>query len=607
MPTIDLTNLTQTLDANTNGTADFASYVLHGSTYYTWLTASGHTITASGTGITVDGSNIPTAGTIDTVTIDLGNNNPGTPDVVISGLSFDLTDLVYTLGASSADAFWATVMAGETTVLPGVTDEITLYGDFRDFDQGGLGIAADDTLTGGDFQFTFIYGDTETVVSGLLLGGDDLITGTFASAYGDAQTVSAGARLVGGDDQIIYQINWTASRTVAVSADALNVWGTVIGGDDLIDARAVSTLDPAYFYGDASSVQSDGLVEGGNDTIFGSQFNDEIYGDAARIFADGVLIGGDDALYGGDGDDSIAGEAAHSIGIIIGGNDSLFGGNGNDFMHGDVANALSEGGNDYLNGERGNDSLFGNEGNDMLLGGANEDSLVGGDGNDSLYGENGRDTLSGGTGDDLLFGDNGTDLLFGDGGNDTLSGDIGDDTLHGGANEDHLEGGLDNDSLHGDNGHDTLFGNGGNDTLFGGNADDLLYGGANEDLLLGEVGNDDLRGDNGHDTLLGDTGTDMLTGGNGHDSLSGGADSDVFVFVDGFGSDTITDFDAFDDAEDIDLSGVAAITDFADLTNAGSPHMTQVGADVVIDDFGGNTITVLNVTLGDMNAADFVF
>lgn len=79
------------------------------------------------------------------------------------------------------------------------------------------------------------------------------------------------------------------------------------------------------------------------------------------------------------------------------------------------------------------------------------------------------------------------------------------------------------------------------------------------------------------------------------------------MFSSSFGDDIITDFDAFDDDEVIDLSAIASITDFADLTNPGTAHMTQVGADVVIDDFAGNTITVLNVNIADMNAADFEF
>lgn len=52
------------------------------------------------------------------------------------------------------------------------------------------------------------------------------------------------------------------------------------------------------------------------------------------------------------------------------------------------------------------------------------------------------------------------------------------------------------------------------------------------------------------------------------------------------------------------LGGVTAITDFADLRDN---HMAQVGADVVIDDGAGLTITLQDVDLGDLGARDFIF
>ena len=42
----------------------------------------------------------------------------------------------------------------------------------------------------------------------------------------------------------------------------------------------------------------------------------------------------------------------------------------------------------------------------------------------------------------------------------------------------------------------------------------------------------------------------------------------------------------------------------ADLVNN---HLSQVGANAVIDDLMGNTITVVNTLIGDLNAADFGF
>ncbi|MDF1670263.1 MAG: calcium-binding protein, partial [Roseovarius sp.] len=68
--------------------------------------------------------------------------------------------------------------------------------------------------------------------------------------------------------------------------------------------------------------------------------------------------------------------------------------------------------------------------------------------------------------------------------------------------------------------------------------------------------------------------------------------------------DVIGDFDALNVFEAIDLRSVSAITDLADLT---SNHMTQTGANVVIDTGGGDSITLTGVNLGDLDSTDFIF
>ena len=133
---------------------------------------------------------------------------------------------------------------------------------------------------------------------------------------------------------------------------------------------------------------------------------------------------------------------------------------------------------------------------------------------------------------------------------------------------------------------------------------DKLYGDDADNGLDGRGGNDTLLGRGGSDQLLGGEGNDKLDGGFGDDVLSGQGGLDKFIFKGNFGHDTITDFDASKGAEDINLRGVSSIVNFVDLKNN---HMSQVGADVVIDAGGGNVITLLDVSLAQLDKSDFIF
>ncbi|GHF53261.1 calcium-binding protein [Seohaeicola zhoushanensis] len=153
-------------------------------------------------------------------------------------------------------------------------------------------------------------------------------------------------------------------------------------------------------------------------------------------------------------------------------------------------------------------------------------------------------------------------------------------------------------------GNDTIHAGGGNDRIFLGDGNDTAFGGRGKDKLAGGNGNDELRGEQGADILLGGAGFDILIGGIGDDRLSGGRGADKFVFFNRGGDDTITDFNTNLKGEKIDLSGVTRITGLFDLRNN---HATQVGADVVIDDHAGTTITLLNTDLADLGRGDFIF
>ena len=250
---------------------------------------------------------------------------------------------------------------------------------------------------------------------------------------------------------------------------------------------------------------------------------------------------------------------------------------------------------DFLDGADGDDTIDGGAGSDTIDGGAGADIIDGGEGNDVIDGGRQNDVVDGGEGNDVILGGLGADILNGGTGNDLVLGGNRDDQLYGEDGDDRTFGG---------NGNDTVDGGAGFDILRGGSQDDTLFGGEGNDKLFGGTGRDELNGGNGDDQLFGRGGFDILNGGEGDDILEGGIQADQFIFEGAFGNDTITDFAATNNAERINLSAVDAITDFQDLIDN---HMSQVGADVVIDDGLGNTITLQSVLLSDLDAVDFVF
>lgn len=183
----------------------------------------------------------------------------------------------------------------------------------------------------------------------------------------------------------------------------------------------------------------------------------------------------------------------------------------------------------------------------------------------------------------------------------------------GGNGHDRLYGGRQNDILYGGNGDDGLFGDSGADRIYGGRGDENIAGGAGRDRIFGGDGDDRLSGGSDRDRIFTGEGVDFIYGGGGFDqivvgagrsTLTGGKGADDFIFIDGIGSHTIVDFEACRASEDIILRRVTEITSYDDLV---TNHMTQDGADVVIDDGAGLTIRLRNVSLSALNAEDFIF
>ncbi|WP_417641996.1 calcium-binding protein [Enterobacter kobei] len=253
-------------------------------------------------------------------------------------------------------------------------------------------------------------------------------------------------------------------------------------------------------------------------------------------------------------------------------------------------------GNDSLSGWEYGDSISGGAGHDSLRGNNGDDVLDGGTGNDSLYGGAGNDLLDGGAGDDLLDGgnDSADRYVFRQGhGRDTVSDyssdeDTADTLVFSGARTADLWFEKRGSSLviyaYGDtdsvtvsnyfsgNSHRQLVlvcddgtltqadltervmpqtGTDGNDSLSGWEYGDSISGGAGHDSLRGNNGDDVLDGGTGNDSLYGGAGNDLLDGGAGDDLLDGGNDSaDRYVFRQGHGRDTVSDYSSDEDTAD---------------------------------------------------------
>ncbi len=186
-------------------------------------------------------------------------------------------------------------------------------------------------------------------------------------------------------------------------------------------------------------------------------------------------------------------------------------------------------------------------------------------------GESGK--LDGGAGDDTLVGRGGKDKLFGRDGDDVLRGKGG------------------NDVLKGHNDDDRLVGGGGRDKLFGGSGDDTLKGGGSHDKLVGGSGNDKLYGGGGKD---------KIDGGGGENYLVGGGGADDFIFKTGI--NIIRDFGRGNDQ--ISLKKNKEIKSFNDLRKN---HWEQDGDDVVVEDGQGNTLTIEDTLLAELDRGDFIF
>jgi serralysin len=235
------------------------------------------------------------------------------------------------------------------------------------------------------------------------------------------------------------------------------------------------------------------------------------------------------------------------------------------------------------------------------------ENAIGGSGDDTIRGNSANNVLTGNGGNDSLIGLEGNDRLVGGSGNDILSGGIGNDVLEGGVGGDELSGGAGLDFASYEHAATGVYASLMSPALNSGEAFHDTYisiegliGSSYNDKLIGNGSANTLRGGRGNDALSGQGGADILEGGAGNDSLLGGAGNDTFLFGQGFGKDTIADWQDGLANDVISFKGMGL--SMADLS------ITYCGGNAVVSvpDLHGQ-ITILSVPVGSLGADDFLF
>lgn len=476
-------------------------------------------------------------------------------------------------------------------------------------------VSYNDTLDGGTWTLDIdvdtgggVDADTSEITAKNGIGsitfadGVTLVGGTAASGVIDQAGVSG--KTFDLDDVVSY--NWTgaalsgesvtdgATTRTIVSADGVNVaaGGVFVNGEGAFTVNQTngtveftpSTTALAAAGGNVGDVVSftyDIVVD-----IDGTQSTHTVTFDTTLDFS-----AGDDTWNAADDTD---GNVTAPESGVANGNDTFNGDDRDNQITADAGDDTITGGNgsDIINGDAGSDEIRGGNGNDVIT-----VSTVSADDANNLGGGAGSDVVLGGAGADTIFGGNGDDNVT-SGANNGLIGGMGNDIINGGAGDDVLRG-----DVTGANattaGTETV--NDGNDTLKGGDGNDTLYG---------DGGNDELRGGAGKDVVKGGAGADMIYSSLGGDELTGGDDDDVFVLKAGTGNTTITDFGDGGDNDKLNVSELG-FTGLADVmavayeidTDPAAPG----GESVVIAIDADTTVTLTDVTLGSLTAADFDF
>lgn len=382
----------------------------------------------------------------------------------------------------------------------------------------------------------------------------------------------------------IYNINpgdngWMQVRGRA-GADTFNISAST--GTVRLDYRASDVFGGIHANLKKGKVANDGY--GNSDTITGTGQVNEL---RATMMDDTIigsnkderfiLMAGDDSVNGGGGTDMLRYDRSgvDAVNVDLSAGTATGSWLGMSFTH--TISAIED-----VRGSRDQgDTLVGNAGANMLDGRGGADDLSGKNGADELIGGDGNDNLNGGRGGDILDGGNGIDTAR----YDSATAAVRVNLLNSAVNTGEASG----DSFVS---IENIIGSAFNDRLQGSNGKNRIEGGN---------GDDRLEGKKGADTLIGGKGKDWIDGGKGNDTMSGKGGVDTFVFANGGGKDTITDFNGDKLRLDDGLwTGTLTKAQVIDLA-------TVVGNDTVFDFGGGDMLTLEGFTGTIQNSQILIF
>jgi len=540
MPTVDYSNqhaFFDELDFNLG----FASFAATTPTTYSWLTSEGNTVTFVGTGINVDANNVPTSGIITSIEVTLSDSTGLAPDMVVTDITpvdlsvTDLTQLV-------SEEVLQLMLEGDTIIVgPSSTAGGIYTGDY--YAVGYFSMTAD-TYFGGDLTVTGAFLDSSYVVgSAHYLETNTLWNSGTLNFNGSAYFVSGDAfqirsRVIGGNDTIVLQ-DASASELgnihVFYNGDTKEVAGSyasLTGGDDLIDARAMSdaSIERIYIRGDAEKSLGLASFYGGNDTLYGSEsLSNYIVGDADEVLPTSDFKGGNDTIYGGEGDDYLAGDFRHDLyDIYEGGDDVIYAGGGNDDIYGGAGedNIILIDGSSYTRGDDGNDTISSTGGSHEIYGGKGNDTFTLSDGDDIVFGDADDDTfIIAGSGQYILNASTGTDTLVFNTGSGGVTFDLGSGRGGRGTEAVIISSYIENIRTNA-TGKDTITATSGENVIhtFGGD-DKVLSAGLADTIYLG-TGNDSMYANSyGENRFYGGKGIDLISYGDTRSGIIADLDS----------------------------------------------------------------------------------